>query len=193
MRIGFSGAHRTGKSTLASLVSKELSIEFFETSVSAAPVWKECHMSPGEQVTFAERVFLQQSILGYLSDKLASASGSICADRTPIDLVGYLLANVDHTCGNLQHDAVNRLIIDCVKNTILNFDHVFIIQPGIQVVEDTGKQGKTFLSKPYQMAVNNQIIATCVNYMSDAKYTIIPSNLRSNDERAKFIRKKLNK
>ena len=109
-------------------------------------------------------------------------------DRTPIDFVGYLMANVDLTCSNLFTSQVERFIGDCIRITLQHVDKVVIVQPAIKVEEDHGKTGKTYLSRPYQMAVNNHIIATCVKYMSSSKYVLIPEHVSSIDDRIEYLR-----
>lgn len=196
-RLGFAGAHRTGKSTMARSLSLNfmpqdgIIYEFVPAHVSKAPVWAECHMTPSEQLTFAERVVLQQGILDHMKTIYQQAPAYAVYDRTPIDFVGYLMANVDTTCSNLFTSQVERFIGDCIRLTMQANDKIIIIQPAIKAEEDAGKTGKTFLSKPYQMAVNNHIIATCVKYLSQDKYLIVPDHIVETDARLEFIRNNL--
>lgn len=192
-RIGIAGAHRTGKSTLARTLSLNLNsstgnmLEFVPTHVSDAMIWRSSNISPSDNLTFAERVILQQGILDHMQVVNAGAPDFAIFDRTPIDFVGYLMANIDTTCSNLFTSHVERFIADCLRLTSQSIDKIVILQPAIDVKPDACKTGKTYLSKPYQMAVNNHVIATCVKYISPDRYMIVPEHVMSTDDRLDFI------
>lgn len=185
-RIGIAGAHRVGKSTFAKTLAEHLGIQFMPTSVSKAKIWRDAHITPSEQVTFAERIFLQYGILDHMADQV---HGDGVFDRTFIDLIGYLYANVDQTASNLLAQQATTFVGKCLHLQVQKFDKIIIIQPGIRVVEDVGKIGKVFLGEPYIQAVNNHIIATAVNYLDPQKILIIPPNTTSLESRMDYVLK----
>jgi hypothetical protein len=188
MKIGFSGSHRTGKTTLARSVAQELGVAMLETSVSSAPIWNQIHVSPSEQFTFAERLEVQHRLMEYLEKRYANATEkNFIADRTPLDLLGYLFANVDNTCSDLWTESARSLIEKAYSLVTRHFDKIFLVQPGIPAVSDTGKSGKVFMSAIYQTAINNNIMAFGINYADPSKFIIIPANIIDFNERVEYV------
>jgi hypothetical protein len=188
MKIGFAGAHRTGKTTLAKEVAKSTGIRFFETNVSQAPVWKEIHASPSDSFTFSERVEIQHRLMDYLGYQYAAQTEeAYVVDRTPLDILGYLFANLDHTCSNLWSDSAKSLITRSIYLVDNFFDRIFLVQPGIQTVVESGKTGKVFLSWSYQIAINNNIMAFGINHFDSKKFVIIPQNVLELEKRLRFV------
>lgn len=188
MRIGITGAHRTGKSTLAKAVAYELGYAALLTSVSNAPIWEQLHVQPSEQFTFAERLEIQRHLMEYLEKQYASTTEkNFVADRTPLDLLGYLFANVDSTCSDLWADSARALIGKAIFTVTRYFDKIFLVQPGIPAIVDAGKSGKVFMSSIYQTALNNNIMAFGINYIDPSKFIIIPSNILKHDSRVGYI------
>lgn len=187
MRIGFAGAHRTGKSTLAKAVAYELGYTALVTSVSNAPIWGQIHVPPSEQFTFAERLEVQHHLMEYLEKQYASTTEkNFVADRTPLDLLGYLFANVDSTCSNLWADSTRTLVREAIFSITRHFDKIFLVQPGIPATVDVGKGGKVFMSSIYQTALNNNIMAFGINYIDPLKFVIIPTNILKHDDRVEY-------
>jgi hypothetical protein len=187
MRIGFSGAHRTGKTTLAKNVADSLKIEFHPTKVSEAPIWKAIRSSPSNHFTFAERLEIQKHLANYLDGQYGNIKEkAYVVDRTPLDVLGYLFANLDSTCSNLWSAQTRSLIEQAIESCEKYFSKIFLIQPGIPTIDDEGKSGKTFMSYPYQVAINNNILAFGYKYLGDEKFVVIPEKMTSNDERVRY-------
>lgn len=159
MRIAISGAHRCGKTTLASrLVDFVAGTKIEPSDISHAPVWKEAGISPPESMTFAERVIVQKSLLEYLESKYEEFSrrspGGWITDRSPYDVVAYLGTNIDETCSNLHGNALHELLKRAHEITKKHLDYTFIIQPGIDICREDGKNGKKYSSQSYIEALN---------------------------------------
>jgi hypothetical protein len=189
MRIGFCGAHRTGKSTLARIIAEQLGIHFHVTNISQAPIWKETQTSPSDIVTFAERLKIQFGLLDYLKEQYEKAEKAFVADRTPLDLLGYLFASLDHTCSDLWSNATRSYVDKVIDLTQKHFDKIFLVQPGIPVVPEVGKEGEVFLGDIYRTAINNNMLAFGVNYLEN--FHIIPSQIINLEDRIRYILEKL--
>jgi hypothetical protein len=192
MRIGFCGAHRTGKSTLARIIAEQLGIHFLVTNVSQAPIWKETQTSPSDIVVFSERLKIQFGLLDYLRGQYEKAEKAFVADRTPLDLLGYLFAFLDHTCSDLWSDATRSYVSKVIDLAQKHFDKIFLIQPGIPVVPEVGKEGEIFLGDIYRTAINNNILAFGVNHMQPEKFHIIPLQMINLEDRVRYVMEKLN-
>jgi hypothetical protein len=192
MRIGFCGAHRTGKSTLARIIADQLGIHFLVTNVSQAPIWKETQTSPSDIVVFSERLKIQFGLLDYLRGQYEKAEKAFVADRTPLDLLGYLFAFLDHTCSNLWSNATRSYVDEVIDLAQKHFDKIFLVQPGIPVVPEVGKEGEIFLGDIYRTAINNNILAFGVNYLHPEKFHVIPLQMINLEDRVRYVMEKLN-
>lgn len=193
MNIGFAGAHRVGKTTLAKSLAAKMGFTFYETSIGKdASLWKNNHISVGEHFCFAERVLLQLQVLEYLKPIVTRKDKAIY-DRTYIDLVGYLYANVDTSTSNLSNEGIERLVLGCVYEQSRNLDLTIFVPPAIEIQGDSDKKGKTFLSVPYITAVSNNILASCITYLDPTRFLQIPPHIKDNDERIKWIVKEIKK
>lgn len=59
--LGLSGAHRTGKTTLAQAFAKEQDINFLQTSATA--VFKAAGLNPAGHLTIEQRIAVQEAML----------------------------------------------------------------------------------------------------------------------------------
>lgn len=90
--IGFTGASRTGKSTLARLCAENLGFTYHEmktAEIMAGGGFENVGNLPIEQRIAAQEFYLDR--YAEIVDKLPRPS---LVDRTPVDLVGYMLAEV---------------------------------------------------------------------------------------------------
>jgi hypothetical protein len=92
LRISVSGAARTGKTTLATLLSKRLGIPLIPE------VARELFES-GHQLGQRATVGTQELIAIYQCQRQANVS-SFVSDRSLVDVVGYCSALADHATGN---------------------------------------------------------------------------------------------
>lgn len=196
LKIGISGAHRTGKSVLATTLSqsefaKKYNIRLFETNVQNYSIWNlTCRSS--DYYTFAERIEIQTEILTILEDSLNKYRDvNFISDRTPLDILAYLLANIDHTTSKFFDTKTNILISNVIELIKNHFTHIFIILPGINPLLDTEKVGKTYNSLAYQEAITNQVIGIFYRYLRNfnIKMEIIPKHLLNISDRVDYITK----
>jgi hypothetical protein len=121
------GASGTGKTTLARLVADELDISFQPSSISAS-ARKHGFNSVG-LMTLKDRVRLQRHLLDDYLEMLDAAPRPIITDRTPLDMIGYMMAEFHM----LSHHAVDPALLteaelyvsECLRETRKWFDHIF--------------------------------------------------------------------
>lgn len=144
--LGYTGAHRTGKTTLAKEVAQRLDIPVLLTS--ATEIYKALGRDPKADYPIDERIAIQEAIL-YGFEKQYKAASEVSrhfvADRTPIDLAGYLMADVTRTTFSDFEDPqrtamlVNDYVSRCIDSTNRWFSTVILVQPGIVTIEAAGK------------------------------------------------------
>lgn len=136
--IGLMGAHRVGKTTLAQAFAEQTEIELVKTSASA--VFKRLGADPKKDYSLDERLSIQHEILTAAEHDYRSAPNTFIADRTPLDMLAYTLADVQRE--NITEEQGVRIMEyadRCIDVTNKYFNLLVLIQPGIEVQEEDGK------------------------------------------------------
>lgn len=137
MRIGFTGAHRTGKTTLAVRTGDLLNLPVVTSSASALA--KEVGFDFNADNGISWRLMFQTIV----RDDMASSWGkheAFVADRTPLDLAAYLLADVQMTTGDSEiQDQIVQYVEGCIAATRKLFDLVILVPPAVPVEPVDGK------------------------------------------------------
>lgn len=196
MRIALCGAHRTGKTITASRLADDLGIPFISANVSKCSIWTS--FTPSDNMTFAERFEVQDIILAeYTQHIQRSGLGNTdyIMDRSPMDILGYLLCNIDHTTSVLFDRRLEEFIEKCITLSREYFDGFVMIQPGINFVVEPGKDNKVYNSRVYQEALTCSIMGALYRFyhkLGDDKMLImIPESSRTIDDRICFIKSAL--
>jgi hypothetical protein len=136
--LGLTGSHRSGKSTLAKAFADESGVKYVATGATAT--FERVGFDPKKDYDFATRLMIQREILRDC-DRLYEKSGvRFITDRTPIDFLGYTLADV--TRENVPYALtveLERYIADCYACANRHFTTLVLVQPGIKPVEAPGK------------------------------------------------------
>lgn len=136
MRIGFCGAHRTGKSTLARLIADERGLPLLPNPNTA--VAHGYDMKNGNRLDDQAGFELQLAILKGFDERLTGAS--FVSDRTPLDAAAYLLADATANAGDgLIQEMALQYIDQAIKLTDDRFDVVILVPPAIAVEQVDGK------------------------------------------------------
>ena len=138
MSWGLCGSHRTGKSTLAKAFAEQTGVKYVATGASAT--FERLGFDPKKDYDFGTRLMIQREILKDV-DALYERSGvRFITDRTPIDLLGYTLADVtrENVSGALAAELL-RYMTDCFASINRHFTTLVLVQPGIELIEAEGK------------------------------------------------------
>ncbi len=141
--LGLSGSHRTGKTTLAQAFAAQEGIPFVRTSGSE--VFSIIGKDPKVDYPIEERIVIQEAILYAFERQYQAAreqSPFFIADRTPIDLASYLLADVQRTTTAHTPELagmINDYLSRCFHVASEHFSTIVLVQPGIALVEAEGK------------------------------------------------------
>ena len=127
MIYGLVGSSGVGKTTVASMVADALSMTFLKTTITASAA--KIGINPIAKLSIQERIKLQWHLLNDHMEMLAKAPRPMITDRTPIDLIGYMLAEVDMwSHENLTRDEMTEVesyVGMCCDLAEANYDYLF--------------------------------------------------------------------
>lgn len=178
------GAHRTGKTTLAKAFSEHSGIPFAQTTASA--VFAEMGLDAKVDYPMSIRLEIQKRILDAFEKQCRPHSRSpFITDRTPIDFVAYTLADIQR--GNISSSLngdIERYVDDCISVSNSIFPILMVVQPGIPLVE---AEGKAPASMPYIEHLNYLIMGIVNSEAVESANFYIPRNAISIEERIACI------
>lgn len=138
--FSLTGAHGTGKTTLARKVAERLHIPFIETKTS--DVFEQLGRDPKEDLPFNERLAVQEVILRKLREQYLSLDTHVpwITDRCPLDVLAYTISEIGRNdCPNDLLPALQQHILRCYEILNMFFTHVWHLQPGVRPQERLGK------------------------------------------------------
>ncbi len=193
MIICLSGAHRTGKTTLAAALAKAIELEYFDTDISGAQ--KRLGFDSSKQdYTFEERIAIQEGLYDYFSD-LLNASAKVAAehkctiimDRSPLDLIGYTLSLAQaSTLTEAQSDWLNGYIERCQNLTSHFVDVVVGIQPGIPL--DPSKLSSAPSNVGYIEHINHILMGAIATHRGNTSCYVMPRNITDPTARLDYMK-----
>ncbi len=129
MLFGISGASGTGKTTLAKAVAEDLGITYMPTSITECG--KKHGFDPVAPMSIRSRLELQMHLLNDHVEMVTKADRPLIVDRTPIDMVAYLMAEFDmHSHMRVTADeivAAEEYVDLCLETTAKLYDYIFIL------------------------------------------------------------------
>lgn len=186
-RIGLCGSHRTGKTTLAELLSEKLNIPFLKTRTSE--VFKENGLNPSEPMDFSTRLWIQERVLADAESIWnRGVTSSFITDRTPLDMMAYLLADIQGATPS-DHQDLTKYLDESFRITNHTFTHLFVIQPAIPLIYETGKAP---LNRSYMEHLNAIIRGLCLDERLTCPFWIIKRHVQSISDRVQEIFKIIN-
>jgi len=171
--IGLCGAQRTGKTTLAREAAEEFGLEFVETKTSH--VMRELGLDPKLDYDFDVRLEVQWVILGALRQQYLSAKRAFIADRTPLDALAYMMADIRRETLTPEQDIqLQKYANACYSTTNQFFQAVVAVLPGISVVEEEGKAPAGY---GYQEHINMLILGSLASGRLTTPHFLIRRNM----------------
>lgn len=129
MIYGLIGASGSGKSTLAQLVAEHMSMTFLPTSISESAK-RHGYEAVGD-LSLHDRIDLQYHLLDDMVKAIRGVERPAILDRTPIDMIAYMLCEVNMHSGKHLSDKdlvrIENYVDHCVDATQMNFAHVFFL------------------------------------------------------------------
>jgi hypothetical protein len=135
--LGLAGAHGTGKTTLAEAFSELSGLPFIKGTTRAT--YERLGLDPQRNYPLDVRLDVQFEILKDY-EALYAQHQRFVTDRTPLDMMAYLLADVQREgVTEAQGTRIAKYLEECY--TVLNrrFPVVLIVQPGIPFVAEEGR------------------------------------------------------
>lgn len=181
--MGLTGAHRTGKTTLAKSLSEINEAPLALSSASA--VAEEMGIDLTKPLKFDMRLAFQERLLDAYEKLYASYDCLFFSDRTPLDLAAYLIADVPNDL--TDEDVItrtNNYVERCMAVTEKYFCMVTVVQPGIQYVAEPGKP---LPNSSYQEAINTICLGLMYDDRLQANFDVLPRRVTDHNERLKWI------
>lgn len=187
-KIGFSGAHRTGKTTLAKAFAEKHGFAFHETKVTSTFAQQSARAM--ESMTgpegFKARLAQQEMITHHIAKILIYSEPKAVFDRTMLDVYAYTSYYLRQQMNTFNHDgrhieALYRLLGEVVQRMVLQ-DFTFVIQTGIPYHEDATKA-----SQESQQIINDLIVKAAEAYLPANRYFVVPKEIVSFDERMEVV------
>ena len=176
--IGLTGAHRTGKSTLALAFAGMSGVPYLKTTASAT--FQRLNRDPQKDYPFEEHLFIQNIILDDLCDQWASGGGYFITDRTPICCWAYTIARVQRETMTPEMDKLLHVFRrKCQEALSAYFRMLFVVQPGIPLVHDDTKAQATF---GFTEHISDIILGSVVSFECDLMH-IVPKNMTNLNDR----------
>ena len=186
MSIGLCGSHRTGKTTLADLVSQRTGIPFVRTSTS--DVFREHGLDPSRPLDFTRRLWIQNKILDAAEKVWNAGRGRFITDRTPIDMAAYTLADIQGST-DISFSGLEEYLSRCFDATNKFFRVLVLVQPGIPLVHE---EGKAALNEGYLEHLNFLMLGLCNDERVLSKFLRLPRVITAIEDRVDSILQALN-
>lgn len=181
MNVGFCGAHRTGKTTLAMEIARLTGKSFVRTRVTE--IFAEHGLHAAQDMDFATRLRIQYRILEACEHDWLKATGDFVTDRTPVDFLAYTLGDVLGKT-EVHQPEFDRYLDRCFELTNSFFGELVIVQPGIPLEV---AEGKAALNKAYIEHVNSLVIGLCYDQRVSSKITTIRREVTDLNERIQLV------
>lgn len=188
--IGFSGVHRSGKTTLMHRIAIMLDLVPIEANVGM--VFEKMGMKANQSLSIHERMSVQEAVLAHLRDLYrkarAETGGRFTCDRTPIDLIAYTLAEITPTSlGNDKEMAarIERYVASCYATAGEFFSSIVIVQPGIRIV--SGGDLKGSLCPAYIEHMNTLMLGATLDGRNTSARMVVPRSMKDLQKRVVYL------
>lgn len=184
MIYGLAGSSGSGKSTLGRSVAQALDLTFVETSITNMS--RRAGFDPVAPMTLTDRCDLQESLLHQFQELLRSLQGPAILDRTPLDLIMYLMAEIDMASNTRitqeRSEWARDYVARCTELTDRYFDHVFVTAPLPTYEEAVTRPGA---NPAYQMHTHLLMMGTLYDMTGNLCFSILRTSDMS--ERVDYV------
>jgi hypothetical protein len=137
VNVALAGAHRTGKSTLASAFAQAEGFTYIPSRAGEA--FARLGLRVGDAHSMDQRLSVQETILDlHVEDIARHRTGHWISDRSALDMAAYTLLHAagDRSC---DHQRVADYVGRCFDVANRHYAMVVLIQPGIPFETQEGK------------------------------------------------------
>lgn len=125
--FALSGAHRTGKTSLAKALSERLGIPYLDCNVT--PELEAAGYDQVAALSLEMRLACQEKRLELHMAKIESAPRPCITDRSPLDLAAYTIAEFNmHSDPGLAAQA-QSYVQRCINLTMIHHDTIIAVRP----------------------------------------------------------------
>ncbi len=181
MNVGFCGAHRTGKTTLAMEIARVTGKQFVRTRVTE--IFAEHGLHAAQDMDFATRLKIQYRILEACEQDWLNATSDLVTDRTPVDFLAYTMGDVLGKT-EVNQPEFEHYLERCFELTNRFFGALVIVQPGIPLEV---AEGKAALNKAYIEHINSLVIGLCHDQRVHNRIIVIRREVTDLDERIRLV------
>lgn len=189
--IGLVGAHRVGKSTLCKGILRAANGLIEEVPISISDMQLKLGFNSSNQnYDWETRKRIQSGLLGSFIDILAKADTvyqtkinnlDVITERTPLDLIGYVLSNAPDDPTEEDRDWINFYITSCIKLTNIYYTKVIFVQPGIPYKHAFTSAGHDTIDK-----VNEALLSVIINPLLTTAVHLMPADILDHSQRVNY-------
>jgi len=152
-RIGLSGPHKSGKTTLAKAYARRWNLDYVDMNIRG--VLKSFGVSPNEELNFPRRLEIQENLVSHFHNMLSYRNRSYITDRTYMDIAAMTLSFMPHTITALEGESVAAHLNRCYDGQSQLFNNLIVMGNAFEPPVDTSNPHKA----TYNWAWNFQIEA----------------------------------
>lgn len=189
--IGLVGAHRVGKSTLCKEILRAANGLIVEVPISISDMQSKLGFNSANQnYDWETRKRIQTGLLNLFIEILVKADTdyqtktinlAIITERTPLDLVGYILSNAPENPTEEDREWINAYIIGCIKLTNIYYTKVIFIQPGIPYKHAFTSAGHDTINK-----VNEALLSVTIHPSLTTVVHLMPTEILDINQRIDY-------
>lgn len=148
-----------------------------------------------DRVTFVERLVIQELLLDEHENFLRSIKEDMITDRTPLDILSYLLISMDDTHSGLLDPRVDEFKMRVLRMMAEHFTHIVIVPPGIEYEKIEGKIGRCFSTRLFQQTLTDLMVGSVFRNMksfgTSLLVMVVDDKMTDFDERVKDVTNKI--
>lgn len=189
--IGLVGAHRVGKSTLCKGILRAANGLIEEVPISISDMQSKLGFNSANQnYDWETRKRIQTGLLNLFIEILAKAdtiyqnkinNSDVITERTPLDLVGYVLSNAPDEPTEEDREWINAYIVGCIKLTNIYYTKVIFVQPGIPYKHAFTSAGHDTIDK-----VNEALLSVIINPLLTTAVHLMPADILDHSQRVNY-------
>lgn len=176
-RFGITGAHKSGKTTLAKHVASKWRMKYIDMRLS--DVLRAFGASPNEIIPFAQRLHIQQNMVKHCINLLDEAEENYITDRSFIDVAAYTLSYMPHAISDIESESVKLIINQCYHAQSAFFDKLIVVGNGFEPPKEPTAHEKAAFSWAWNFQLQAIIKGLVLNGQMKCPVNFIPDSLTS--------------